>query len=107
MPILCIGTYNSTALTHRYINIYFNRITSFLGEQQKWANPNPELKLVQKVDPLARKPYKLQSLVNQFADDDKNMSTDKTSLVESKYSHGYGTNVEMLNSHLSKTLQEK
>ena len=81
----------------------------FTGEQQSWAIPPPHIKLVQKIDPLARKPYKLFNLRQQVltSNGSKNEinSNDKAKLTgEAINGHDYGTNIQTLETELSKKL---
>ena len=78
-----------------------------LGKQQPWAIPPPHLELVQKTDPLARKPYKLFALreLNSSASTNKTNSNDNGKLLEESVDgQNYGTNAQELEADLSKKL---
>lgn len=79
---------------------------SYTGEQQSWAVPPPHILLVQKTDPLVKKPYrlyKLQQGLRTNKSDDKSTSSDGSRL-EDVGERNNGINVLALEEQLSKKL---
>ena len=76
------------------------------GEQQHWAVPPAHIELVQKADPLAKKPYRLftlQQTTPTANSGDNSDNNDKTTLAKSA-GKNYGTNVSELEKQLSQKL---
>ncbi|KAL4225055.1 hypothetical protein ACF0H5_015749 [Mactra antiquata] len=76
------------------------------GEQQSWSNPPPHIELIQKTDPLARKPYSTHKLQDKITDTDPVLK-DKTQDSKTEYGSTDSNNEQTEMSHkLTKHLME-